>query len=121
MSDLAQRFAEAVRTLVSDGSIKQRLSKAYCEHLEGLEDTELPSGLRGSFKDLQAALNRIAPAGKETRVHASVQKMSPGEAGSHAGTIVRLYVEILGQGDRAEPLKVITTAKKPPRYLTDRP
>lgn len=121
MSHLAERFASAVRILVGDGPVKQRLSRAYSEFLEGLDDAEFPGALRGAFNDLAAALNRVAPAGKESRVHASVQKMSPAEAGDHAGTIVRLYVEILTQGERAEPLKVVSSAVKPPRYLTHRP
>ena len=59
--------------------------------------------------------------GKETRVHATVQKMSAKEAGSHAGTIVKLYVELMtGAEQRAEPLKIVANSKKPPRYLTKR-
>jgi hypothetical protein len=120
MSHLAERFAEAVLTLVSDGPIKERLSRAFAEHLNGLDDTEFPVGLRPEFNDLRSALNRIKPAGKETRVRASVQKMSPLEAGDHAATIVKLYVELLSQTERAEPLKVVSSSKKPPRYLTKR-
>ncbi|HLF12378.1 MAG TPA: hypothetical protein VJA26_14310 [Gammaproteobacteria bacterium] len=121
MSHLAERFAAAVQTLVSDGPIKQRLSRAYTEHLEDLPETELPVGLRGPFNDLQAALNRLRPVGSESRVRANVQKMSAHEAGSHAGTIVKLYAELLAQGERAEPLKVVSSGKKPPSYLTSRP
>jgi hypothetical protein len=121
MSPLVERFAEAVRTLVADGPIKQRLSRAYADHLQGLDLTDLPAALRGEFTDLDAALTRVQPVGSETRVRASVQKMSPVEAGDHAGTIVKLYAGILlGQTERAEPLKVVTSAKKPPRYLTSR-
>ena len=120
MPHLADRFAEAVRILVSDGPIKQRLSCAYAENLEGLDQAELPAGLRREFGDLEAALSRIAPAGSETRVRANVQKMSPSEVANHATTIVKLYVEIMGHAGRAEPLKVITTAKKAPRYLAGR-
>jgi len=114
MSHLAERFAEAVRTLVSDGPIKQRLSRAFAENLEGLDQAELPLGLRLEFNDLKSALSRIAPAGNETRVRANVQKMSPSEAGHHATIIVKLYVELMGQAGRAEPLKVVPMAKKTP-------
>jgi len=120
MSHLAERFADAVRTLVSDGPIKQRLSRAFAENLAGIDDAEFPVGLRREFNDLQRALNRIEPVGKETRVRASVQKMSPLEAGGHADTIVKLYVGLLSQTERAEPLKVVASPKKPPRYLTNR-
>ncbi len=120
MSHLAERFAEAVRTLVGDGPIKQRLGRAYSEYLKGLDQADFPAQLRGTFGDLEAALTRVAPVGKETPVHASVQKMSPLEAGAHAGTIVKLYAELLGQAERAEPLKVVSSSKQPPRYLTNR-
>lgn len=121
MPHLAERFANAVRTLVSDGTVKQRLSQAYSEHLDGVEEMELPTSLRGSFSCLQAALTRIAPVGNEGRVRANVQKMSPAEAGNHASTIVKLYVEIVAHGERAEPLKVVTSTQKTTRYLNDRP
>ena len=102
---------------MGEGPVKQRLSRAFADHLEDLQDGELPPPLRGEFEELHAALHRIAPVGNETRVRASVQKMSPQEAGGHAGTIVRLYVELLGDGERAEPLKVVSNDKTP-RYLT---
>jgi hypothetical protein len=120
MSYLSERFEEAVRTLVSDGPVKQRLSRAFAECLESLDDAELPSGLRREFNDLHDALNRVEPVGKETRVRASVQKMSALEAGAHAGTIVKLYVALLGQAERVEPLKVVNSSKPPPLYLTNR-
>lgn len=121
MSPLAHRFAEAVQTLISDGPIKQRLASAYAVHLGDLTDTEFPSGLRREFGDLQAVMTRIQPVGKETPVRASVQKMSPAEAAAHAATIVKLYVELMGSLERAEPLKVVPPARQPPRYLTSRP
>ena len=120
MAHLADRFAEAVRTLVSDGPIKQRLNRAFAQYLEDLDDAEFPIGLRREFNDLHGALNRVEPVGNETRVRASVQKMSPAEAGVHANAIVRLYIGLLGQIERAEPLKVVTSPKNPPRYLTNR-
>ena len=120
MSPLAQRFADAVRTLIGDGSVKVRLAQAYSAHLEDLAEAEFPAALRREFADLQGALSRVTPFGNESRVRASVQKMSPDEAGGHAATIVRLYVELVNTLERAEPLKVVSTTKKPPQYLTNR-
>jgi hypothetical protein len=119
VSPLAQRFAAAVQTLIGDGPVKHRLSDAYATHLSDLAGAELPVALRDDFDELQAALSRVAPAGNEGRVRASVQKMSPLEAGAHAATIVRLYVELLSGLERAEPLKVVSPSKSPPRYLTN--
>ena len=63
-------------------------------------------------------MSRVSPVGNETRVRASVQKMSAVEAGGHAATIVKLYVELVNGLERAEPLKVVSSPKKPPRYLS---
>lgn len=120
MSPFAQRFAAAVETLIGEGPVKQRLVSAYSVHLADLTDAHLPPGLRREFGELQSAITRVAPAGHETRVRASVQKMSPNEAAGHAATIVKLYVELMNGLDRAEPLKVVAP-RKPPRYLTGRP
>lgn len=121
MSPLAQRLGEAVQTLIGDGPVKVRLATAYTRHLGDLADSEFPAGLRRDFADLQAAMSRISPVGSETRVRASVQKMSPDEAASHAATIVKLYVELMNSVERAEPLKVVPPPKKPPRFLTGLP
>lgn len=120
MSPLAQRFGEAVQALIGDGPVKHRVAHAYATHLAALTDAELPAALRREFGELQAAMTRIAPVGSETRVRASVQKMSPDEAAAHAATIVKLYVELMNGLERAEPLKVVPPARKPPRFLTNR-
>ena len=121
MSPFAQRFSEAVHVLIGDGPVKQRLASAYALHLADLADAEFPIALRREFGELQAAMTRVVPVGKETRVRASVQKMSPDEAAGHAATIVKLYVELTNGVERAEPLKVVAPPRKPPRYLTGRP
>jgi hypothetical protein len=47
--------------------------------------------------------------------------MSATDAAGHAGTILKLYVELVANVDRAEPLKVVAPPRKPPRLLTGRP
>ena len=120
MSSPADRFAAAVDVLVADGPIKQRLAAACSQHLAEVSEADLPSALRREFADLQAAVSRVAPAGYETRVRASVQKMSPREASAHAATIVKLYVGLMSGVERAEPLKVVAPPRKTPRYLSGR-
>lgn len=113
----AQRFAAAVEALISDGPVKQRLTNAYSEHLADVTEADLPPALRQEFLALQAAVNRVEPVGIESRVRASVQKMSATEAVGHAATILKLYTELLTGLDRAEPLKVVVPARKLPRTL----
>jgi hypothetical protein len=121
VSPLAQRFGEAVQTLVGEGPVKVRLAAAFSKYLGDLGEAEFPAGLRREFVDLHAAMTRVAPVGTETRIRASVQKMSPEQATAHASTIVKLYVELMNGVERAEPLKVVTPPKKPPRFLTGLP
>jgi hypothetical protein len=118
MLNYAERFEAAVDFLVSDGPVKQRLAQAYSDYLEALQDQDLPVSVRNAISELHAAMHRVAPMGKESCVKASVQKMSPREAAGHAEAIVRIYVQLLTQGERSESLKVVETEiKSPPRYL----
>ena len=114
LSYLTERFATAVQTLVGDGPVKQRLIRAFGEHLGDLDGADLPPALRPGFSELQTALSRRAPVGTESRIQASVQKMSAAEAGNHAGTIVELYAALLAQLERGEPLKVVGSEKDVP-------
>lgn len=112
MSQLAECFDAAVRVLVGEGPMKQRLVRAYVEHLEPLEDAELPQKLEEPFAGLHAAMHRVAPMGAtDCRVKASVQKMSERDAAGHAARILELYGEILRMGQRAEPLKVVESGR----------
>jgi hypothetical protein len=120
VSHLADRFAEAVQTLIGDGPIKQRLVRAFGDHLGDLDGADLPPALRPGFSELQTALSCRVPAGTESRVQASVQKMSAAEAGDYAGTIVDLYAALLVQLERAEPLKVVSSPRKTARLLANR-
>ena len=113
MSPLLERFEGAVQALIGDGPVKLRLVRAYTAHLEDVRDIELPVSAGAALNELHAALHRVAPSGNETPVKASVQKMSTDEAAWHAGTILRLYVELLTQPRRVEPLKVVETTPLP--------
>lgn len=118
MAYYAERFEAAVKLLVSEGPVKQRLTQAYSDHLESLQDQDLPVSVRNAISELHATMHRVAPMGKETCVKATVQKMSPRQASEHAEAIVRIYVKLLTQGERSESLKVVDTkVKSPPRYL----
>ena len=113
MSLPLERFEGAVQILIGDGPVKVRLVRAYSEYLEDVIDLDLPVSAGESLSELHGALHRVTPSGSETPIKASVQKMSTGEAAWHAGTILRLYIELLTQPRRVEPLKVVETAPLP--------
>ena len=119
MPYLAERFEAAVSALVAEGSVKDRLSAAYSEHLDDLETSELPQGLRTKFDDLHTALHAVTPIGREPCLKATIRKMSRLQAGNHARTIVSIYAELVCRGERAEPLKVVNgKRKKAPRFVS---
>jgi hypothetical protein len=119
MPYLAERFEAAVSALVAEGSVKDRLSAAYLEHLDDLETSELPQGLRTKFDDLHSALHAVTPIGREPCLKATIRKMSRLQAGNHARTIVSIYAELVCRGERAEPLKVVNgKRKKAPRFVS---
>jgi len=123
MSQIVERFESAVRTLVGDGSVKDRLTLAYCEYLEDLQQVELPIRGKSEFSELHSALHSVAPVGKIDCVRASIRKMSPVEANWHARTIVRLYGELLTLERDVRPQvdKDRTDAiESPPQYLVGR-
>jgi len=122
MSQIVERFEAAVQALVGDGPVKNRLRAAYTNYLEDLQQVDLPIHGKLDFVELHGALHRAAPIGKTDCVKASVQKMSPAEAGWHAQTIVRLYAEVLAMERRArvEAESSLGTADEAPQHLLAR-
>ena len=102
------------------GRLKQRLASAYSEFLADVAATDLPAALQRDFGALHEAMTRVPPAGSESRVRASVQKMSPTEAAGHAAAILKLYTALASDLERAEPLKVVPAPRKEPRFLRGR-
>lgn len=123
MNQARDSFKAAVEVLVAEGHIKARLSHAFEAHLEPLTELELPSSIAETYHDLAVAMHRVGPVGRQTSVHATVQKMSSTEAATHATTILALYCELLQQqSERAGPLKVVERAVgAAPRYLIKNP
>lgn len=104
MSYQVERFYAAVSVLASHGHIKQRLMKAYEDHLDDISTDELPAAIRETFLELQADMHRVAPLNGEGPICASVRKMSPEEAGDCAVSVVSLYRELirLNRGGQAD-------------------
>lgn len=99
MSYHVDRFFAAVSVLAGHGHIKQRLITAYEQHLDDINDDELPVAVRQAFADLRSLMQTVAPLNGESPVCASVRKMSVVEAGECGESIVSLYRDVVRSGD----------------------
>ena len=102
MSYHVDRFYAAVSVLASHWHIKQRLRKAYDDHLDAIDGAELPEAIRQAFADLRLEMYRVASLNGEGRICASVRKMSTEEAGDCAVSVVSLYREMICQSDHTQ-------------------
>jgi hypothetical protein len=110
MSTTLDKFRGAALSLARSGSIKDRLTDAYRNHLALVDESELPIELVEEFRAVSYALNRERPLlrGEDT-FRATVRKMSSLEADEVASSVVRLFGEI-----SREPAGV---ARKAPKNL----
>ncbi len=105
MSHHVERFFAAVSALVEHGPIKQRLIKAYEEHLEALAEDDLHLEVQQSFARLRSMMHGVVPANGEGPICATVRKMSKLEADQCARLIVEMYGEVIRHtGDMQSPL-----------------
>jgi hypothetical protein len=106
MSTPLDKFRGAALSLARSGSIKDRLTDAYRNHLAYVDESELPSDLVEDFRAVSHALNRERPMlrGEDT-LRATVRKMSSMEADAVASCVVHLFGAMSG-----EPM-----VRKPPK------
>jgi len=87
-----EKFQQATVTLARSGSIKDRLSDAYRNHLAQVGEDELPRELRQDFRAFSHALTRERPALRgEDPVRATVRKLSSEEAEGLACSVVQMF------------------------------
>lgn len=106
MEHHVDRFYSAALVLAGNGHIKQRLVTAYEANIEGIDEQDLPEGLRENFVSLRNRLHCEEPVAGEGPVSATVRKMSADEASRCAETMLSLYSELM---------KLRTTLKQPSR------
>ena len=94
MKNHVDRLNAALTVLAGHGHIKQRLIKAYEEHLAEIDEDELPITMKQSFADFRLMMHRVLPLNGEGPVCASVRKMSLDEASECAAQVVEFYGEI---------------------------
>jgi hypothetical protein len=110
-------FFTAVSVLAGHGHIKQRLISAYDDHLESIDEDDLPIPVRESFADLKQLMHRVAPANGEGPICASVRKMSVDEANQCAQIMVDIYGDMIRHSDSGQttlPLQIDDRPEIPP-------
>jgi hypothetical protein len=111
MSTTVEKFRGAALSLARSGSIKDRLTNAYRNHLAFVDESELPGELVEEFRAVSYALHRQRPLLRgEDAFRATVRKMSNLEADEVASCVVRLFGEI-----SREP--ATTVVRKTPKSL----
>ena len=117
MTNPVDRFHAALTVLAGHGHIKQRLIKAYEDHLAEIDEEDVPIALKQAFADLRQTMLRVAPHNGESHVCASVRKMSVEEADECASRLVSLYGEIARWADDTQvalPLSEEAPVRVPP-------
>ena len=117
MSHHVDRLQAALTVLAGHGHIKQRLTKAYEDHLAEIDEEDLPISLRPEYAELRQTMHRVSPHNGESHVLASVRKMSVHEASECASRIVGLFAQVATLGDDVQvtlPLSDETTTHVPP-------
>ncbi|HEY6484046.1 MAG TPA: hypothetical protein VIY54_11040 [Steroidobacteraceae bacterium] len=113
MSTMVEQFQAATLSLSGAGTIKDRLTEAYSNHLAQLDAQDLPGELRDQFLALNKALARERPLRGEDPFRATIRKMSSQEAADAAASIVRMY----GTLCHDSPGDVRASASVVPLYL----
>ena len=74
MSNHVDRFYAAVSVVASHGDIKQRLVTAFEDHLDTIEDAELPIQIREAFIELRRRMTGVEPLNGEGHIRATVRR-----------------------------------------------
>jgi VIT1/CCC1 family predicted Fe2+/Mn2+ transporter len=113
MSTAWDKFQGATLSLARSGSIKDRLTDAYRNHLSAVAEEELPREIREQFHDVRCSLTREQPQRGEDAIRATVRKMSSHEAETIAEKVVQMLAVM------ARTLQSTRTPAAAPLYLLE--
>lgn len=120
MFDPVDRFFAAVSVMAGDGNVKQRLVRAYEDHLQALDESSLPPDARQPFAELKRLMRSVAPLNGEGPIRATVRKMSPQDA-AHCGRLMlellALLVRSAASGDGAKTARAPKERPAVPTFL----
>jgi hypothetical protein len=91
MNDTIDHLQQATLRLSQEGSMKDRLTEAYADHLAEIDPLGLPELMRAEFEALHSAMHSAVPLPRECVIRASVRKMSNAEVRTHAALVVRAF------------------------------
>jgi hypothetical protein len=109
MSTTLDKFQGAALSLARSGSIKDRLTDAYRNHLAFVAESELSKEVLEQFRAFNISLSRERPLLRgEDAFRATVRKMSNDEADEVASSVIRMFGAI-----SREPASTTLRAKAP--------
>jgi|SRR5579872_6604932 len=95
MDTTAEKFQAATLSLACGGSLKERLTHAYRNHLALVSEEELPQELREEFRNLSSTLTREPPLIRgEDAFRATIRKMSGDEVEQAACAVVMMFAAV---------------------------
>ena len=114
-----EKFQGATLSLARSGTLKDRITDAYRNHLSRIDELELPKELRDDFRTLSLTITRERPLVRgDDAFRATIRKMSTDEAEGVATSVVRIFCA-LHQRNAAAPSRAAVTAQIVPLYLTE--
>ncbi|HEY1899228.1 MAG TPA: hypothetical protein VGG49_05480 [Steroidobacteraceae bacterium] len=113
MSTTWEKFQGATLSLARSGSLKDRLTDAYRNHLSAVAEEELPREIREQFHNVRCSLTRERPQRGEDAIRATVRKMSSHEAENIAETVVQM-LSVMARSPQST-----RTAAPAPLYLLE--
>ncbi|OUU80218.1 MAG: hypothetical protein CBC38_02150 [Gammaproteobacteria bacterium TMED78] len=115
----------ALKVLLGDQSIKDRLYNAYSEYIADLDVSSFPKDLQEKFIHLHSIMHKKKSISSNDQVLATIRKMSALEASVYSKEIFSIYRLIASyQLEKKEPLgplkvkKVKKEIKSVPKFLS---
>lgn len=109
---LSHRLEAAVTLLAGDGTLKERLAAAFREHLDDIDELELPNEVQLEYSQMSRTMHLASALPGDNVVRASVRKLSNEEAQRFAALIVRMY---------SRRMQSAMAASKPPARISGAP
>jgi hypothetical protein len=114
-----EKFQGATLSLARSGTLKDRITDAYRNHLSRIDEMELPKELREDFRTLSHVITRERPLVRgDDAFRATIRKMSTDEAEEVATSVVKMFCA-LQQRSAVQSSRHAVTAQIVPLYLTE--